>query len=151
MNTIGNETRNDREPFRTFPAADTTKRARYAPQTAQHIVFVGSGTTSNNLILLTPEAHRAVAVGMRSFKVTFTSNATQTGFLHNPVDFDVNFRARIEQAVAKRVQKEKNKGAAALLRAWLKAEDAEARDQRETLELLSKTLDEDRHSARKLF
>ena len=150
MKSVVYEAHTERQPLKAFAAADTTKHERLSLQTPRHVVFVGSGSTSG-FQLLDRDAWGVAAVAVQSFNVGFRSDNTQTGFFHNPADFDISFRMKIEEAVAKRVQKEKNRRAIDLLRSWLNADEIEARDQKETFEFLSAVLDQDRHSGRKLF
>ncbi len=55
------------------------------------------------------------------------------------------------EATQRRVQKEKNRGAVSLLKSWLKADEKDNAEHRETLAYLMRVLDEDRPAYRKLF
>ena len=85
------------------------------------------------------------------FAVGFRAGEGETAPFRTPTDFVISPALSAAGAARRRVQKDKNRGAVALLKSWLTAEGEAEAEQRETLEYLIKALDEDRPSNRKLF
>lgn len=85
------------------------------------------------------------------FAIGFRSEDGETAPFRTPTDFVFSPALGAAGAARRRAQKDKNRGAVALLESWLTVEGEAEAEQRETLEYLIKALDEDRPSNRKLF
>ena len=85
------------------------------------------------------------------FAVDFRSEGSETAPFRAPTDFVFSPALSAARAAKRRAQKDKNRGAVALLESWLNAEGEVEAEQGETLSYLVKALDEDRSSNRKLF
>ena len=87
----------------------------------------------------------------RRFAVGFKPHGGETALFRGLMDFSFRPAQRALVAAKRRIQKEKNRGAVALLESWLSVKGEEDAEHRETLEYLVKAIDEDRSSYRKLF
>lgn len=85
------------------------------------------------------------------FTVGFKPQGGQTSLYRGPADFVFEQARRAQEEVKRRAQRERSRGAVALLKSWLSADKQNEAEYRETLEYLVKALDEDRPSYRKLF
>lgn len=117
---------------------------------ASYIVLIDSGNTS--LFPAMPSKHLGGSVSRRQyFTVGFEPPGAETSRFSGPAGFAFESIRRAMEATQRRVQKEKNRGAVSLLKSWLKADEKDNAEHRETLAYLMRVLDEDRPAYRKLF
>ncbi|MBI3938395.1 MAG: hypothetical protein HY323_15570 [Betaproteobacteria bacterium] len=116
----------------------------------RRFIFVDSGATD---LVSTAElpSSGVVKILLRHFIVGFKPQGAETALFRSPTDLVLPSSSKALETARKRFQKEKNRGAVALLESWLNADEKVALEQKETFEYLVKVLDEDRPSNRKLF
>lgn len=127
-------------PFRELPVKTRTG----------YLVFLSPGLTAPLSVANSVRSGGNVVIAP-FFAVGFRSEEGETAPFRTPTDFVFSSALSAAGAARRRVQKDKNRGAVALLESWLTAEGEAEAEQRETLEYLIKALDEDRPSNRKLF
>lgn len=142
----------ERPPFEPLFADATASPYRdlYVQSKTGYLVFLSPGLTALSSVANSVRSGGNVVIAP-FFAVGFRSEGGETAPFRTPTDFSFSPALSAARATQRRVQKDKNRGAVALLESWLNAGGESEAEQRETLEYLIKALDEDRPSNRKLF
>lgn len=115
-----------------------------------HVLFFQD--SSSTAVSDMREAHGGFGeIVVRRFTVGFKPQSGETAIFRAPTDFTFAKEIIAVDAAKKRIQRGKNRGAVTLLRKWMNADRESRNEQLETLRSLTKGLDENRLSDRKLF